>query len=101
MILEIRYEQGQLVVELEGKIYVDDASDLRERLLEQIKLGHKEFLVLMERVIYIDSSGLGVLVAIQKRALEQGGRGVMIRGLNGAVREIFELTRLNRVFEIL
>lgn len=101
MILEIRYEQGQVVVELEGKIYVDDASDLRERLLEQIKLGHKEFLVLMERVIYIDSSGLGVLVAIQKRALEQGGRGVMIRGLNGAVREIFELTRLNRVFEIL
>ena len=101
MILEIRYEHGQVVVELEGKIYVDDASDLRERLLEQIKLGHKEFLVLMERVIYIDSSGLGVLVAIQKRALEQGGRGVMIRGLNGAVREIFELTRLNRVFEIL
>lgn len=101
MILGIRNEQGLVVVELEGKIYVDDASDLREKLLEQIKLGHKEFLVLMERVIYIDSSGLGVLVAIQKRALEQGGRGVMIRGLNGAVREIFELTRLNRVFEIL
>lgn len=100
MIVSIKDEQGQVVVKLEGKIYVDDAAELREKLLTEIQQGRLDFLFLMERVMYMDSSGLGVLVAIQKRALEQGGRGIKIQGLSGAVKEIFELTRLNRVFEI-
>jgi len=100
MIVSIKNEHGQVVVELEGKIYVEDAAELREKLLDQIQQGRREFLILMERVEFMDSTGLGVLVAVQKRALEQGGRGIKIRGLSGAVKEIFDLTRLNRVFEM-
>ncbi|MFZ3100907.1 MAG: hypothetical protein WA131_10090 [Desulfitobacteriaceae bacterium] len=38
-------------------------------------------------------------MTIQKRALEHKG-GVVIQGLYGAVQQIFELTRLTRVFDI-
>ena len=97
---EIKEVHGQVVVTLSGKIYVEDAAAIRENLLQYINQGHKNFLISLEQVNYIDSSGLGVLVAVQKRALENGGQ-VVLSGLHGAVRELFELTRLTRVFDII
>lgn len=96
---EIKEVHDQVVVTLSGKIYVEDAAAIRENLLQYINQGHKKFLISLEQVNYIDSSGLGVLVAVQKRALENGGQ-VVLTGLHGAVRELFELTRLTRVFDI-
>lgn len=95
-----RVDQNQVNVQLSGKIYVEDAARLREQLLNYLAQGMKIFLIRMNDVSYIDSSGLGVLVAIQKRALEHGGE-VKIQGLTGAVREIFALTRLDRVFTLM
>lgn len=48
---------------------------------------------------YIDSSGLGVLVAIQKKALPRKGNVTLV-GASGIVKELFELTRLNHVFSM-
>lgn len=90
---------GKVVVTLTGNLYVEEAAVMREKLLEYANKGYKNFLINLTGVDYIDSSGLGVLVAIQKRALQQGG-GVVIAGLGGVVKELFELTRLNKVFEI-
>ena len=61
--------------------------------------GHKTFIIDLGGVDYIDSSGLGTLVAIHKRALQNGG-SVVIKGLHGLVKDLFELTRLDKVFEI-
>jgi anti-sigma B factor antagonist len=92
-------EGEKMRVTLVGSMYVEEAAVLRKNLIGYIDEGIKNFLIDMERVDYIDSSGLGVLVGIQKRALEKGG-GIAIRGLNGTVKEIFELTRLTKVFEM-
>lgn len=96
---EFLVQDGQLVVTLDGSLYVEEAAVLRERLLEYIQTGQRDFVVDLKNVDYIDSSGLGVLVAIQKRALQNGGK-VIIKGLRGTVRELFEMTRLTKVFEI-
>ena len=72
---------------------------LRQKLLNHIDKGHNRFVVNLSNVDYIDSSGLGVLVAIHKRSLQHGG-SVAISGLKGTVKELFELTRLNKVFEV-
>lgn len=99
MIDEEVISSSQVELMLSGKIYVDEAAVIRENLLQHLAQGRIHFLIDMSQVSYIDSSGLGVLVAIQKRALEQHGE-VVLRGLYGAVKEIFELTRLTKVFEI-
>jgi anti-sigma B factor antagonist len=88
---------GQVIVDLSGSMYVEEAAILREKLIVFMESGHKEFIIKLNRVDYIDSSGLGVLVAIQKRALQIKG-GVTLVGANGLVKELFELTRLNKVF---
>ena len=99
MIQEINIEENQVIVKLSGSIYVEEAAQLRESLTGHIEKGHKTFIIDLGGVDYIDSSGLGTLVAIQKRALQNGG-SVVIKGLYGLVKDLFELTRLDKVFEI-
>jgi anti-sigma B factor antagonist len=50
---------------------------------------------------FVDSCGLGALIAVQKTACGRNG-GVAIRLLNPTppVQQIFELTRMHRLFEI-
>ncbi len=96
---EINVMDNQVVVKLFGSMYVEEAALLRDSLIKYIEQGYKNFVIDVGGVDYIDSSGLGVLVAIQKRALQKAG-GVTICNLGGMVKELFELTRLTKVFKI-
>ena len=78
---------------------MEEAVQLRAGLIGYIDKGYKTFILDLSGVDYINSSGLGTLVAIQKRALQNGG-SVIIKGINGLVKDLFELTRLTKVFEI-
>lgn len=90
---------NQVRVELTGNIYVAEAAVLRDFLLGYVNKGQTKLTIDFTDVEYIDSSTLGVLVAVQKKALQNGG-GVVITGLHGLVKELFEMTRLTKVFEI-
>ncbi|MGO0062497.1 STAS domain-containing protein [Brevibacillus fluminis] len=94
---QITATNGNVDVQLKGEIYVEESALIREEMLQYIQDGHKNLRIDMSNVTFIDSSGLGVLVAIQKRAIQNGG-AVTIIGLKGSVLELFELTRLNKVF---
>lgn len=96
---EYSVADGKVKVSLSGSMYVEEAAVLRERLLDYADKGYKLFFIDMSGVDYIDSSGLGVLVAIHKRAVQKGGE-VELHGLRGVVKELFELTRLTKVFTI-
>jgi anti-sigma B factor antagonist len=100
MILETKIENEQMQVSFSGSIYVKEAMEIRETFIALINQGQKFFLFDLSQVDYIDSPGLGVMVLIHKRASRNGGN-LKIRGLQGIVKDLFELTRLNKVFEIL
>lgn len=93
-------DRQEVLVNLEGKLFVEDAALLRKELNDLIDDGHSQFTIDMQKANYIDSSGLGVLVAIHKKAVNLGG-GVVIKGLNGAIKDLFQMTRLNKVFDII
>ena len=99
MIHEIFVAQNQVLVNLSDRIYIEEAAELRESLLSYIESGHNNFVINFSQVESIDCSGLGALVAIHKKALHHGG-GITIKGLHGASKDLFELTRLNKVFDI-
>ncbi|MEI6175612.1 MAG: STAS domain-containing protein [Verrucomicrobiota bacterium] len=48
---------------------------------------------------FVDSSGLGALISMQKLANERGGK-LRLLSLKPSVVQVLELTRLHRVFEI-
>ena len=99
MFQETTVEENKVLVSLNGSIYVEEAAQLRESLIGYIDKGIKTFIIDLGGVDYIDSSGLGTLVAIQKQALQHGG-SVTLKGLHGLVKDLFELTRLDKVFDI-
>ncbi|SCM81525.1 Anti-sigma factor antagonist [uncultured Sporomusa sp.] len=90
---------NQVIVDLAGSMYVEGAEILREKLIKHVESGEKHFLIKMDKVDYIDSSGLGVLVSIHKRTRQCNG-SLVISGTTGFVKELFELTRLDKVFDM-
>ena len=84
---------------LQGTIYVEDAKEMTEKLVALIESGQTRLLIDLSQVEYIDSSGLGMLIRIQKIAVRNGGN-VVLKGVQGLVRELFEMTRLTALFHI-
>lgn len=97
--IQVSTENHYTKFTLSGSLYVNEATILREKFLEKINQGKKDFMIDFSNVNYIDSSGLGVLVSMQKRSKEKKGQ-VILKGLNGEVKKVFELTRLTKIFEI-
>ncbi len=101
MELQIRDEQegAMCVLTLEGEVDVYTAPVLKEKLVDNIERGCSNVLVDMERVTFIDSSGLGVLVSALRRARERGG-SVRILCTRDNILKIFRITGLDKVFPI-
>jgi anti-sigma B factor antagonist len=70
--VEVRRERGVEIAEVTGDIDVSTVSGLRERLLG-LADGGQPLIVDLNRVSFIDSAGLGVLVAVSRRASQRGG----------------------------
>ena len=88
-----------LVVDVSGDLDARCAGDLKLTLNEKIEAGKVWVLVNLSEVPYMDSAGLGVLVSGLKNTNRQNG-DLRLWGLQPDVRNIFELTRLNKVFQI-
>ncbi len=100
MIKTIEAVNGQTWVTLVGSMYVEESAELRQDLIRCIEAGDKQFVLDLTGLDYIDSSGLGTLVAIHKRALQNGG-SVALKGAKGIVKDLLGLTSLDKVFEML
>ena len=94
-------EEGNniLVVDVVGDLDARSAGDLKLTLNEKIEQGKVWVLINLLEVPYMDSAGLGVLVSGLKNTNRQNG-DLRLWGLQPDVRNIFELTRLNKVFQI-
>jgi len=101
MELGIRTERDGTVctVTLEGEVDVYTAPRLKEQLVELLDGGCSSIIVDMEKVAFIDSSGLGVLVGALRRAREKGGV-VRLVCTRDSVLKIFRITGLDKVFPI-
>jgi len=86
-------------VVLEGEIDVYTAPRLKEVLVDAIASGCPNVVVDLEKVGFIDSSGLGVLVSALRRARERDGV-VRIVCTRDTVLKIFRITGLDKVFPI-
>ena len=92
---------GQVsVVDLSGKITIGEGDVvLRDKVLELLDGGHSKILLSLEKVSYMDSAGIGELVACFKKAREKGGTVKLLKP-SGKVEDLLQLTKLWEVFEI-
>jgi anti-sigma B factor antagonist len=95
----VRKEGDVCVVSVEGQLIVGNRQDLKQRVLDELERGERRFLIDFWGTGYIDSSGLGVLVSLSKRIRELNGE-LRLTNLNDDLKSLFELTKLDTLFQI-
>ncbi len=95
-----REVDGVAVVGLEGRIVLgEETSALREQVKSILAAGKKKIVLNMNNVTYIDSSGLGALVAAHHSAHSQGA-SLKLSNLGAKFHELLQVTRLLTVFDV-
>jgi anti-sigma B factor antagonist len=97
--IDLRATDGQAVVRLKGELDVYTAPRLRERLAEIISDGHRNVVIDLADLAFIDSTGIGVLVGALKRAQQHGGE-IALSSPRRGTRKALEISGLNTVFAI-
>lgn len=83
----------------EERLDANNSEELKSELNRLFESGNKDLVIDLKEVRFIDSSGLGVLVSGFKNASTRQGT-IKLSGLQTQVKSMFELTRLQRVFDI-
>jgi anti-sigma B factor antagonist len=93
--------KGIGLVQVGAPLTAATVDSFREQLLswQDSESGIRNFVIDMEKVEFMDSAGLGTLIAALKRVTERGG-DMKIAGLQKKPRMVFEITRAYKVFEI-
>ena len=99
MKLSVRQIGHVAVVDLAGKITVGEGDGvLREGLFKLLQSDQKQILLNLREVPYMDSSGIGEIVACYKAARDKNG-AVKLLNPSERVSDLLQITRLEEVFE--
>lgn len=91
---------GVYVLALEGRIVLGaESHSLREKLKSVLDGGKKNIVLKMANLKYIDSAGLGALVAVHNSAKTQNA-SVRFCNLGKNVREVLQITKLMTLFDV-
>jgi len=91
---------GVSVVTLDGRIVLgDESNSFREKLKSMLAEGKKKIVLNMVNIKYIDSAGLGTLVAAHVSAKTQGA-SVRLCNLGKKFHEVMQITKLLTIFDV-
>jgi len=92
-------ENGVPVIKLEGEVDVYTVPQLKQQMISLLESGTKQIVIDLTKVEYFDSTALGVLIGGLKRMRERDGNLSLICP-NPRIRRVFEITGLDKVFDI-
>jgi anti-sigma B factor antagonist len=100
LVIHEREVEGILILDLQGRLVAGEAAAaLRERSNQAAGSERRNLVLNMHGVDYIDSSGLGTLVAAHSTLAKAGGAMALMR-LSKRSAELLILTKLATVFRI-
>ncbi|HVH59568.1 MAG TPA: STAS domain-containing protein [Candidatus Sulfotelmatobacter sp.] len=98
--ISARHLDKTTILDVSGDIDLASSPDLRKALLRELReLRIPRVVLNLKAVEYVDSSGVASLVEGLKASRDVGSRLILF-GLNTAVREVLQLSKLLRIFEI-
>src|SRR5436309_5566083 len=98
LVIKSRLNAEVVVLDLFGRLWIMDLP-LRDKMNGFLNDGNRRFVLNLAGVQYIDSSGLGQLVSIWVSVKNRRGHLTLLNPVK-RVRRLFEITRLNTIFEI-
>jgi anti-sigma B factor antagonist len=87
------------ILDLDGRITIGEGSvQLREAVRRLLEQGHKNLLIDLGKVDYVDSSGIGELVSCYTTTKNQAGQ-LKLLNLTKKIKDLLSITKLLTVFE--
>jgi anti-sigma B factor antagonist len=99
MELAVHDNYGVTVVIVSGEMDAGNSAQLGEELDRLLTEGTRKLVIDLAKVGFVNSSGLATLVRYYKRAHSNCG-DISLAALQPPVRQVFQLTRLDRVFDL-
>jgi anti-sigma B factor antagonist len=87
------------VLPLEGEIDLHVSPEVGESLRRMVAKKPRTLIVDLAKVTYLDSSGLAVLIEAMQNVQKYSGR-FALAGVQESVKQIFDIARLDQVFQI-
>ncbi len=82
------------IIRLEESVDMYSVFDLKKYCLDLLKNGTKKFIFCMEKLDYMDSSGVGFLFLFITECKKNNAEAV-IAGISDQMKKLFELTKMN------
>lgn len=96
-----RRESGNIVIlDINGEIDLYNAPEIKDVIAKLIEEQKYYTIINLEKVSYIDSSGIGALISSLSNLKKYQG-GLKIINVSGSVRKVFELTKLTSFLRFL
>jgi anti-anti-sigma factor len=100
MIFSHRIDSNTCIVAIEGNIALDGVNEAKAFLRPHLENPEiRNVVINFEKVNFIDSSGIGLIVSIFKTMQQKEGK-LALTNLSQKNLEIFTITRLNKILEI-
>lgn len=96
---QVREENGVPVITLEGEIDLSTSAKFKETVYEVIEAGKKDIVIDLNGLEFMDSTGLGVVVAALKKTRMEGGSIKLVCSKRNILK-VFTVTGLDKVFSI-
>jgi len=100
MAVRVDVKNGLAVCYIEGEIDINTAPDIKKEFEKLLAKKTPRMIINFSRVNYIDSSGLATLVEILKHMRTYGGK-MRLTNLSDKIKSLFEITKLEKLFEIM
>ncbi|HWC16710.1 MAG TPA: STAS domain-containing protein [Terriglobales bacterium] len=98
--ITITYGDEGVTLSLKGRLNIESSPLLRDRLLALLRdLPVKKVIIDLRKISYIDSSGVATLIEALKIARHRSVR-FHLKGLEGRLLHLFEVTGLVALFDI-
>jgi|SRR5271163_1445491 len=98
--LNTRHVGDVAVIDVAGRLTLGEGSGaIREEVQGLLNNGQKKILMNLADVSYIDSSGIGELVA-DFTSMTNAGGALKLMGISKGVKELLRVTKLTNIFEV-
>ncbi len=99
--MKVEYEKkgNEVIFKFIGDFIVSEIDKNKNEIRKIIEHNPKTVIFDLNDVEFIDSSGLGFIVAIYKH-LRQNNCSFVVKNLNPKVKEIFQLTKIDKILKI-
>lgn len=94
-----RKKGSHLILDMQGSIDLYNISQLKKKLFQFAEERVPSLVINMQKINYLDSTGIGALVAGQKKISENSGR-LSLMSVNEDVMTILKLAALDKFFTI-